>query len=212
MKGKKGYAELLKRKEWHDFRQRCLEAAGYACINCKRTQKETSLHIHHPHYANLLPWEYEIEFCEVLCAGCHAEVHGLKKPSDGWILIHSDWDEGESSGETRCEHCDTAMEWHNDLYHPDWGVIVVGYDCAEKLCDKSVHLFAKYNRKRETFIRSPLWKRTPKGWRYKLGDVETFILDKGNAFVANARGVWMKEISSLPLAKTALFSRLFPAP
>jgi 5-methylcytosine-specific restriction endonuclease McrA len=77
MNRKKAYADLLKRKEWHAFREKCLERAGYACSYCNKTQKEASLQVHHPEYANLLPWEYKIDSCIVLCATCHAEEHKI---------------------------------------------------------------------------------------------------------------------------------------
>jgi hypothetical protein len=209
--GSAWYARLLRRQEWFDFRERCLEKAGRACIKCGRTQREAALQVHHPHYApGLMPWDYKIGFCEVLCSRCHAIEHGLEKPREGWILVHSDWDVGESSGETRCEHCNADMSWHNDLFHPDWGVIVVGYDCAEKLCNGDTLTMKKRNGKRLRFIESPCWYRTPKGWRYKYRDNVAFIYEKDGYHTPVINGVWGRRYSNEVKAKVAAFNMLFP--
>jgi len=182
---------LYRRKEWFQFRERCLVVACRKCERCGRSQKEASLQVHHPHYGeDLMPWEYDPRFCEVLCKGCHAREHGKIKPLDGWTLIHSDWDDGEPTGWTKCEHCDASMEWHNDLWHPEWGVITVGYECADKLGTPEVHAIKRKRERMNTFLHSPRWKKTPKGWKYKHGERVVFAMQKPNGWILNIGGTW----------------------
>jgi len=157
-----------------------------------------------------MPWEYNLAFCEVLCTLCHAIEHKIEKPRDGWMLIHSDWDCGESSGETRCEHYNAEMEWHNDLFHPEWGVIVVGYGCTEELCSRELRAMKKRNEKRRRFIHSPCWYKTPKGWRYKYRDNVAFIFEKGDWHTPVVNNIWGRNYSRAVRAKVAAFNQLNP--
>ena len=193
MNPKNEFHRLYKRREWFRFRQKCMALAGWACQRCGKTQNKAPLQIHHPHYtAGLNPWEYDPRFCVVLCKGCHAREHGKIKPLEGWVLVHSDWDHGEPTGPTHCEHCETPMEWHNDLWHPDWGVITVGYDCAEKLGNPEVHEIKRMRERINTFVFSPRWKATAKGTRYKHGDTRVFVMETPSGFVLNINGEWGK--------------------
>ena len=107
------------RKEWIRFRSLCLERAGHACERCYRTG---ILQIHHPDYKpGLKPWEYPVEFCEVLCRKCHAEIHGHIPPSGGWEILYSDLEANEPSETIQCGYCNTDIQWHFTIYHPDWG-------------------------------------------------------------------------------------------
>ncbi len=210
--GKMGYefTSSYRRKEWYSFREKCLSLANRECEICHKSQSEVTLQIHHPHYEKgLLPWEYDEKFCQVLCKGCHAREHGIIKPLDGWCLIHSDWEEGESSGDTFCENCDTAMKWHNDLWHPDWGVITVGYVCAEKLENGEVYNIRKNNLKMRTFLNSPRWKRTPMGWKYNHGNRHVFAFKNENGWKLRINGEWGKLFyNSLESAKERSFKHL----
>ena len=168
--------QAYKRPEWFLYREECLKLAEYKCNRCERHQEDAPLQVHHPYYKKgLLPWEYEKEFCVVLCRGCHAREHGKIKPIDGWTLVHSDWDTGSPSGDTVCEHCDADMKWHNDLWHPDWGVITVGYGCADKLGVPEIHEIKLKAERLKSFLHSPRWKKTPKGFRYKYGAKKVFV-------------------------------------
>jgi hypothetical protein len=178
------------RQQWHDFREYCFERNDWRCQHCGKHMSETTLQLHYPYYEDgRMPWEYSADFCVVLCKGCNAREHGKIKPLDGWVLIHSDWDEGHPSGSTRCDHCDTPMEWHHDLYHPDWGTITVGYECAERLGLPELHALKKRWIRMNTFINSPRWKSdippwnpSAMGWRYKYGG--------HNVLVAPRPGGW----------------------
>lgn len=187
------FYSLYRRKEWFEFRESCLNLAGRKCERCCRNQEEASLQVHHPYYhENLMPWQYDQKFCQVLCKSCHAQEHKIIKPTNGWILIHSDWDVGEPTGMTRCEHCDAFMEWHNDLWHPEWGIITVGYECADKLGVPEIHEIKRKNERLKTFINSPRWKQTLKGWKYKHADKSVFALQKTDGWILNINGRWGK--------------------
>ena len=141
-----------KRKEWLRYRDACLKNANYACERCQRT--ELILQVHHPEYVRgLQPWEYPIEFSEVLCRRCHAEIHGKIKPSGGWTILYSDLDNNEPSDPIPCEHCGTEIRWHFTLYHPDWGEIIVGSECAENLSlGPEIKKLKSFQRRLRTFI------------------------------------------------------------
>lgn len=68
------YKEQLKDKRWFDFREKILKTRGRACENCGST---THLQVHHLRYRALhYAWEYKVKEVVVLCAFCHAKVHG----------------------------------------------------------------------------------------------------------------------------------------
>jgi hypothetical protein len=180
------------KKQWSAYRQECLERAKFKCEICGRT-KGVTFQIHHPHYdSNLEPWEYPIEFCQVLCSGCHAREHAKILPDHGWALVHSDWENEESSGNASCELCGAAIQWHNILWHPQWGEITVGYDCADRLGSPEAHELRKRALRRRTFQNSPRWKYTSKGVLYKHGDIRIFIYDHGTYYTLNINGEWGK--------------------
>lgn len=82
------------------------------------------------------------------------------------------------------------MEWHNDLWHPDWGVITVGYECADKLGSPEIHKIKRRHERMNTFVHSPRWRKTLKGWEYKHGDRAVFILEKAQGCILKIRGQW----------------------
>ena len=52
------------RVEWKRFRDKCIARAGNVCERCDATG---ILQVHHPEYVDgKLPWDYPIEFCEVI--------------------------------------------------------------------------------------------------------------------------------------------------
>jgi hypothetical protein len=188
---------------WFKFREECFKQNGRHCERCAKGPQEASLQIHHPHYhSKLKPWEYEPRFCEVLCKGCHAREHGKIKPREGWSLIHSDWDEGSSSGEVLCAECNKSIEWHNDLWHPQWGVITVGYGCAEKLGVPEVHRSKRLN----TFLFSPRWQQQSDGSSYRHGKKWVFIKKQTSSYILEINGKLGKlTYETIELAKKGAF-------
>ena len=179
------------KQEWVKYRSQCLKNAFFRCESCGKT--DVVLQVHHPHYyEDREPWEYPIAFCHVLCKGCHAEEHGLIPPRSGWILLHSDWDDGESSGETLCEKCETPLKWQNVMWHPEWGEMVVGYECADQLGNRDAHESHKRELRRRSFIASPRWRDTPKGVMYKHGEIRVFILKRDKRFILKIKDQWGK--------------------
>ena len=164
---------------------------GFECEECGRGKGDVILQVHHIYYNHdLKPWEYNEDACKVLCRGCHARTHGLAMPLNGWTCLHSDWDVGEKSDVTQCDLCETTMEWHNYLFHPKWGTINVGYDCADKLIDGHKHEKERMNRARSTFIKSPRWEPSGgDGTRYYFDYKDVGIYPRGrNKFIAKVNG------------------------
>lgn len=64
------YGEKLKDPRWQKRRLEMLEAADWACDDC-RTKSDT-LHVHHGYYSRGMdPWEYPSDTLHVLCETCH---------------------------------------------------------------------------------------------------------------------------------------------
>lgn len=193
------------RVEWYKYREECFKNNGRACEKCGKGPTDRSLHIHHPHYhSNHKPWQYDPRFCVVLCAYCHAEEHGKVKPKSGWSLIHSDWDEGSSSGETLCAECNKSIEWHNDMWHPQWGIITVGYGCAEKLGVPNVYRFKRLN----TFLYSPRWRiDSPDEITYRHGEKNVSILqtESGKFFLKINGKIGRLDYDTIDLAKRGAY-------
>lgn len=128
--------ELLKKykeKEWFKFKEKIFELDNYTCVKCNRSRKKDGiiLQVHHKEYIkDKKPWEYDINFCETLCKCCHAEEHGKIMPQSGWI-----YDECIDLGEPCdiCERCNSEIRYAHHIYHPQWGDLIVGATCADKL-------------------------------------------------------------------------------
>lgn len=182
--------------EWAEFTEMCERNAGYKCEFCDRSADRITLNTHHPEYVfGKKPWEYPVEFCVVLCSRCHAEEHGLVPPRGGWTLLHSDWESGEPSCDWECERpgCGATLKWHNVLFHPSWGEIIVGYECAERLEVPELHEAKKLHERRKRFTISPHWKETGKGFLYKYGDRKVFVYRRSSqSFSLNINNVWGK--------------------
>lgn len=189
-----GMNSQYRRQQWKEFRETCISLANGCCELCGKTQESCCLQVHHPHYEHgREPWEYDPQFCQVLCKGCHAGEHKLIKPTSGWMLLRSDWDDGEPTGDTTCDNCGASMSWHNEMWHPDWGVITVGYECAELLGSYEATSKRRHFMRKRTFIRSPRWKTTSKGFLYKHGEVKVFVMQRGlDDYVLNINDQWGK--------------------
>ncbi|MDW7773713.1 MAG: hypothetical protein SCH71_12570 [Desulfobulbaceae bacterium] len=179
------------RIEWKKYRELCLEKAEFSCERCLHKGR---LHIHHPDYKEgLKPWEYPIEFCEVLCQKCHAEIHGKIPPSGGWEILHSDLEDNQPSDIIPCDYCNTDIQWHFTIYHPDWGEMIVGSECAENLSlGIEVKKLKSYHRRMRTFIVSPRWVNTKKGLRITYQNYYVLIFRKGNKYQIKINNDWGK--------------------
>lgn len=169
------------RVEWKRFRDRCIARAGNVCERCDATG---ILQVHHPEYVDgKLPWDYPIEFCEVICRRCHAEVHGKIKPRGGWTIICSDLDRNEPSDPVPCENCGLDVTWHFTLHHPSWGEIIVGSECAENLSlGPEITRLKSFSRRLETFMVSPRWRKTPKGQRITYQGHSILVFSKNGKY------------------------------
>lgn len=68
------YYELLRRPEWQRKRLEIMERDGFACVNCKATDK--TLNVHHGYYRkDAMPWDYDSETLVTLCEKCHETRH-----------------------------------------------------------------------------------------------------------------------------------------
>lgn len=179
-----------KKKEWRKYREACLKNADYTCERCKRTG--TILQVHHPEYiSGREPWEYPIEYGEVLCRRCHAELHNKIKPSGGWIILCSDLDNNEPSEPIPCENCGLEIQWHFTIYHPEWGEIIVGSECAENLSlGPEIKKLKSFQRRLRTFIVSPRWVSTRKGYRIKYQDHSVLVYKDEMFYRLKIDGEW----------------------
>lgn len=71
------YSQKLKDPRWQRKRLEALQAADWACQDCKNTRK--TLHVHHTRYAGE-PWDVPLSSLEVLCEDCHEGRHTPTKP------------------------------------------------------------------------------------------------------------------------------------
>jgi hypothetical protein len=180
------------RKEWKKYRELCLDAAGYAC---ERFSNKGVLQIHHPEYKKgLKPWEYPVEFCEVLCRNCHSEIHGFIPPSGGWEIICSDLETNEPSDTIPCGYCTKDIRWHVTVYHLEWGELIVGTECAENLSlGPEIKELKSYHRRMRTFVVSPRWVKTKKGNKISYQDHSVLIYQKGEGYWLKIDSDWGRE-------------------
>lgn len=154
-------------KKWYDKRREIIERDNHTCIRCNRQLSDDQLQVHHLHYfEDRKPWEYEDFELITLCKHCHAEEHGKIKPTTGWR-----WEEMTDLGDLvgECEYCNQAIRYAHVISHPDWGIMTVGRQCAEKLTsqpelseyeERAKRLAQKYSR----YINSPNWKNFKNGY------------------------------------------------
>ncbi len=180
---------FYRRKEWLAFRERCLARVGYQCERCG---KRGVLQVHHPEYvAGRPPWEYPVEFCEVLCRGCHAGEHGIILPRVGWTIIYSDLENNAPSDAVPCANCGLSVTWHFVIYHPEWGETVVGSECAENLSlGEEVTELKSRQRRIRTFVHSPRWNETSAGSWILQDDHYVLVYRRGGAFRIKIDKTW----------------------
>lgn len=154
-------------KEWKAFRHRIFTRDSHTCVRCGKTCDEAELHLHHKHYLpGRAPWDYPDDLLITLCKGCHAQEHGKIMPQSGWEYIAYN-DLGDLAGE--CESCGTQLRYEHVIYHPAWGYLSVGENCANRLtCSEEASEYEKYRRqtadKLYRFIKSSRWCHRKNGY------------------------------------------------
>jgi len=183
-------SQYYRRHQWFDFREECLKRVGYECERCGK--KDVILQVHHPEYVNgKKPWEYSHDFCEVLCRGCHAIEHGIILPKEGWTVLCSDLDNNEPSEPVPCANCGIDVTWHFVIYHPEWGETIVGSECAENLSlGSEVVRMKSYQRRMKTFLNSPRWSKTPRGWKILHKDYSALVFERNGSYKIKINDDW----------------------
>lgn len=170
------------------WRARCLQiirADGGKCCQCGRKDPDVILQVHHKKYIpGRKPWEYPQEDLITLCKGCHAREHNLLKdaiPQYGWK--YEGMDDLEDIEET-CQLCGTEIRYVHYLSHSDFGCIVVGSVCADKLLNNeqastNEHTFKIEQQRLQRFIYSPKWKHRKNCYIYEnLDDFKIMVIEK----------------------------------
>lgn len=180
---------LYRKPSWLERRKQIIQLDGEICCLCGRHEPEVVLQVHHKKYiSGHKPWEYKQEDLITLCKGCHAREHNIISntiPQDGWIYVDCE-DLGGLYG--KCEICKTEFRHEHYLYHPKYGYISVGCECANKLLNntqasiKEVEL--KLEAKRlERFLNSPKWKLHKNCYFYdNLNDYKIMIVQTEYGF------------------------------
>lgn len=148
---------------WKAFRSEVIRLDGNQCAQCGRTPDSgVTLHVHHKAYRQgKLPWEYDFDECETLCAGCHAAHHGKIPPKVGWEFVGQD-DLGDLIG--NCELCGTDIRYVFLVTHSNWMPMEVGEICCDHLtCSEIASNFMesirRYNNRRKRFATSNRWTK-----------------------------------------------------
>lgn len=129
----KKFIKFYKHENWHKYSEEVKERDGYCCTKCQRSAEEVNLHAHHTYYVSgQKPWEYPLEACVTLCAGCHAREHDLIEPTNEWILIEM-VDQYSVSSNCQKIGCGQAIRYEFHIYHPNWGYKFVGSTCIDYL-------------------------------------------------------------------------------
>jgi len=180
---------------WAAYRKNLVERVGFRCEKCGKRQSEGAiLQVHHLHYVpNRVPWEYSFGSVEVLCKGCHAEIHGKIPPKSGWDFV-CETDTGSIT--EQCDVCGTDIRYIYTVQHPDWGILDVGVECCDRMTSTdyaSQHQkhISRYWRRRSRFVKSPKWKNA-RGYEYRsYGGFEFMIKTKiidGTYFIEVSSG------------------------
>lgn len=139
-----------------------LERDDCRCTRCGRTEGAgVILQIHHKHYIpGRKPWEYAYRDCEVLCRGCHGEIHGKVRPSCDWHCF-GDADLGELCG--KCELCGKELRYVFYISHPHWEPMEVGTNCCDNLtgtrcASNRMESINRYRQRQARFVGSVRWQ------------------------------------------------------
>ena len=183
--------------------------AGGACEACGRNVASGAvLQLHHiKYFAGRKPWEYNLSELQVLCKGCHAEVHNK-------IMAHSNWqgngepdDLGDLIG--TCDFCGIDFRYVHLLSHDVWGAIGVGTFCADFLTETKDATKARISIERKTrFLKSTRWKNKLDGTTViSQQKLKISVVPNGTKFkleINSKRG--KKEFQSMLAAQEAVFA------
>lgn len=181
----KPYRKLYQKPSWHQRYMQIIEADGNKCCECGRTPPDVVLQVHHLRYKiGKKPWEYNRDDLITLCKGCHARKHHLlddRPPQSGWIYQGSD-DLGDLCGV--CEWCGTELRYEHYIYHPNYGYLSVGCECADRLtqtetASKNDHKMHLAEQRLQRYLNSPKWKKRKNCYFYpNLEGYEIMIAEK----------------------------------
>lgn len=161
------------RSRWKVFRSEVIKLDGSKCVKCGRSEEDGAiLQVHHTkYYHGVKLWDYAHDECETLCKGCHAELHGIIKPRDGW-QFEFDEDLGDLTGE--CEHCGTSIRYVFYISHVQWRTMIgVGTNCCDNLTgtDEASSLLdsrSRYLSRKNRFVNSAKWDVSQDGRKHFL--------------------------------------------
>ena len=102
----------------------------------------------------------------------------------GWEYIGSD-DLEDPIGE--CEYCGNGIRFEHTIFHPDWGYMIVGCNCADRLTETSEMRAYEAKRKKlasklRTFMNSPRWRHRKNGYFINLDDYHIEIWDNSGYY------------------------------
>lgn len=196
--------------KWREFRAEMLERDAYMCSRCKRSQETgVVLQIHHKLYiAARKPWEYQYNDCEVLCRGCHGELHGKVRPSIGWECF-DDEDLCDLCG--NCELCGTELRYLFYVSHPHWEPMEVGTVCCDKLtatdyASRKVNSITNYRERSDRFVSSKRWRNECGVPTIKQKGFTIQIMHTRSAYIIRINGTEGKQVhQSQDDAKRAVY-------
>lgn len=180
----KGY----RTNQWSELRKKIFARDSYKCTHCGRQLKDKDLQVHHLTYLDgKEAWDYPKELLTTYCKRCHAEEHGKIMPSSGWEYFGFD-DLGDLIGE--CEKCHASIRYEHYIFHPKWGELTVGAQCADTLTntDEASRIERErksYARRMKNFIKSKKWKpQDDSGTIEKIiyGSYMIAIIEKNNFY------------------------------
>lgn len=181
--------------KWKKIRENVISRDDYTCCRCQKKEEVKNLRVHHKiKYPNKKYWDYPLSDLETLCKSCLAEIYKKIIPQSGWEYLGA-YDLEDLSGS--CELCGTDIRYEHSVFHPEYGELTVGCDCADRLTQTSIASKwdderKKYKDKLNRFIKSTLWKeKTSKNgnifYKRSFKGCELFIWDNGGYYK-----LWLK--------------------
>lgn len=134
-------------------------------------------------------------------------------PDSDWILIGIN-DLGETSGKCERKGCNHLIRYEHEIYHPEWGYMIVGSRCVEQLTDedqKIIRFYRNITKQIDPFLALP-WSegKTREGEPYQFIHLSSqsheirIYADRGYSFQVN----FLKPVKSRdnygPIHKTTI--------